>query len=228
MLKPLTWCSLALVAALSLSACGSQLRGPALGKLTPNAQLGARSLNQLLHYPDVVASWAVRMLDLNGDGVVNEAEAQSSGLNDELFDALDRSVAHEVADGFVGQQELMVFLKGEGGGLDVPTLRAKLNEAYNLADATKDGFLQANEALVPGAVPAPLTGVLRVNVAAQRVTPQDISAADTTRDGQLTRAEFEDLFVITARRALGGARTMGPAAVPANAPVAPPAPVAKP
>lgn len=209
MKRTATALALGLAALLSLSACGAKAVAPGLAKVQLQRTVGARSVPTLQLYPEMIAQWLVRQMDLNGDGVVNEAEAQTRGFSRETFNEMDLAVSREVLDGHITPIEMATYLGLEtSGGLTISELRRLMGEAYGRADATKNGMVEAQEALAPGAIPPAFTGTLKVNAPSGNATPQDVAAADFTRDGVLTRAEFEDLCVIVTRRVLG--LSMGP------------------
>jgi len=113
------------------------------------------------------------------------------------------------------------------------SFRQALAKAFNRLDSNDDGLLKKTELSLRDLQKLGLTfeyPKLRIRVKISKVTEDQIKAADKTGDGQLSQAEFEDLYVEMVVNALGGAAPApGPAPTPSEAPPAPaPAPPAPP
>ena len=103
------------------------------------------------------------------------------------------------------------------------SFRQALTKAFNRLDENDDGLLKKTELSQNDLRKLGLSfdyPKLRIKVKITKVTPDQIAGADKTGDGQLSQAEFEDLYIEMVVAALGGE---GPAPAPAPAPPAPPA-----
>lgn len=113
------------------------------------------------------------------------------------------------------------------------SFRQSLTKAFNRLDTSDDGLLKKTELSLADLRKLGLSfdyPKLRIKVKITKVTPDQIKAADKTGDGQLSQAEFEDLYIEMVVSALGGdAPPPAPAPAPAppaggDTPPAPPAP----
>ena len=110
------------------------------------------------------------------------------------------------------------------------SFRQSLTKAFNRLDTNDDGLLKKTELSLADLRKLGLSfdyPKLHIKVKITKVTPDQIKAADKTGDGQLSQAEFEDLYIEMVVAALGGDPAPAPAPnppAPAPAPPAPPAP----
>lgn len=191
-------------AAVALTACG---RAPMTGSASPAAlaaaaakkQLPSRSAASLSEFVTNLGAWTFAYYDVNKDGKVTEAEAQSQMLPDETFAAADLN-----HDGFSSGEEFARFIAVNFNTASMSQIRAGVAALFATLDANKDGLLQPAEVVPTQGVPAPKAGEFSLlSTKASKVSAAEFAAADETKDGVLVRSEFEDLYVAVNKRALG-------------------------
>lgn len=194
------------LAAALLAGCGAMTTGATLqgghmsaaGKARPPVQ----SMGQIYNVITNSGTWYWTLADLNKDGTVTEAEAQTSNWSDELFAAVDAN-----HDASVANEEFTRWYATKSGPASATAVRKHLAGDFAKLDANKDGFLVKSEVGIkdPEAVlghPIELRlGDTRL-VECSGFVAADFTKADETKDGKLVRAEFEDLWAYTIQRKL--------------------------
>lgn len=113
--------------------------------------------------------------------------------------------------------------------------RQDLGKVFNRLDENNDGLLAKNEVSNRDVAKLRLSfdyDKLNVHVAIKKIPADNFAKADKTGDGNLSQAEFEDLYLETVIAALGGDAPApnpappAPQPAPSEAPPAPPAPPA--
>lgn len=241
----------ALVALTLVAGCGTALTpvqptGPSgLDALSmPAMRAGFRTLHAHLF----------TLVDTTGDGYLSEPEAAPYFDLKVEYPVVSRSAGSQVGDGRISRNEFLWhategrFLAGFSSPGDFARqLRAylqghfdRLDRAEDLA-ATGDGFLQ----LMPLAgrdLAAEGLGFIypkfRISLMLAGFSLAEVQAADSSRDGRLSQAEFEDLYMAAVLRELRRQYPVGPLPIPGvtpmpvvtptPAPTAPPVPPALP
>lgn len=147
--------------------------------------------------------WTYAILDMNKDGKVTEAEAQTVKFSDATFAKADFN-----HDAVLLHEEFSRWYATTVSPASANGVRAHLAEDFGKLDADKDGFLSSAEAGIPN--PAKKLGhVVGLVIEGETLIEcggfhaADFKAADETGDGKLVRSEFEDLWSLSIKRRLG-------------------------
>lgn len=186
------------------------------------------------------------LIDTNRDQRIDEAEASRYFDLTTEFPVLSRSVGAQRGNGLISRTEFLLHASRGSflGSLVSPQIfaqktRAYLNSFYaRLDQPIAAGSPAGDDSLSYDELAAPLVADLGMSfgypkfgleVAVSAFDPADVSAADLGRDGKLSRAEFEDLYMLTvlrqmrAKYPLPGAPLVAPSPLPQ--PTANPVPV---
>lgn len=157
--------------------------------------------------------WLYATIDLNKDGKITEAEAQTTGFADATLAAADFN-----HDAVLTNEEFGRWYSTKVGPASADAVRKHLAADHAKLDSNKDGFVTPEEAgIAPAPTPAP-GGVPAIEkklghplglevdglelVRCGGFNSADFKAADETGDGKLVRSEFEDLWSLTIKRRL--------------------------
>lgn len=147
--------------------------------------------------------WTYAILDMNKDGKVSEAEAQTVKFSDATFAKADFN-----HDAVLLHEEFTRWYATAVSPASANGVRAHLAEDFGKLDADKDGFLSSAEAGIPNpagkvghAIGLVIEGETLIECGGFHAA--DFKAADETGDGKLVRSEFEDLWSLSIKRRLG-------------------------
>lgn len=148
-------------------------------------------------------AWTYTVLDLNKDGKVSEAEAQTVRFSDATFAKADFN-----HDATLLREEFDRWYATAVSPASANGVRAHLAEDFGKLDADKDGFLSKAEAGIPNPAkklghPVGLIIEGETLVECGSFHAADFKAADETGDAKLVRSEFEDLWALSIKRRLG-------------------------
>ena len=148
-------------------------------------------------------AWTWAVIDLNNDGKVSEAEAQTRKFSDATFAKADFN-----HDAVLLREEFDRWYSTTVSPASANGVRAHLAEDFAKLDTNQDGFLSSAEAGIPN--PAKKLGhVIGLQIEGETLVEcggfaaEDFKSADETGDGQLVRSEFEDLWSLSIKRRLG-------------------------
>lgn len=182
------------------------------------------------------------LVDTNQDRGIDEAEASRYFDMTTEFPVLSRSVGVQRGNGRISRTEfLMHATRGAFlGGMDTPKVFAQRTRTYLTTYFERlDRPIAANapkgdEWLTYAELADPMVAELgmgftyekfRVRVAFFSFDPEDVASVDLNKDGRLSRAEFEDLYMTTVLRQI---RLTYPTGTPGLVPTPSPLPTLRP
>lgn len=186
------------IAAASLTACGMGPMGADL-KLSTGSSYNAEATITIKKSFKQIHQAIFAKIDVNSDKVIDEYEA---GPNIKLADFTKIDKNH---DGKISYAQFMSYATDDGffGGTDnadkfLKRIRNGLSSAFNSLDKDRSLLLEKKE-LSATAVKKLKLGFthdnLNVTVSITSFSADEITAADKTGDGNLSQAEFEDLYI---------------------------------
>ncbi|MBO9540298.1 hypothetical protein J7643_06870 [bacterium] len=228
-----------LSAALLMAGCG---QGPAKIATTSTDTFDALTTKGLREGFKALHNHIFDLVDTNQDRGIDEAEASRYFDMTTEFPVLSRSVGVQRGNGRISRSEfLMHATRGAFlGSLDTPKVFAQRTRTYLTtyfdrldrpvaANAPKgDEWLTYAELADPMVAELGMSFVyekFRLRVTLSAFDPADVVAVDLNKDGRLSRAEFEDLYMTTVFRQVRAAYPVG---TPGVAPTPTPQPTLRP
>jgi Ca2+-binding EF-hand superfamily protein len=177
-------------------------------------------------------------MDANKDGWVDEYEA-GKHMTMKEFQQADKSQGWGSAERlsrteFVDWATHTFLWFHDDAASFANRFRQDLGKVFNRLDENRDGLLVKSELSNRDVAKLRLSfeyDKLHIHVPIKKIPAESLAKADKTGDGNLSQAEFEDLYLDTVVEALGGDGSTPPAPpapspAPSEAPPAPPAPPA--